>query len=111
MEDAHMITNPLTAASNESSGHPAQSRLTLRELTYRYQVKRDTDGRPVTLGQPVMRASDAWAVVRSFLEAEAVEVLGVLCLTTKHRVICWHELSRGCLDTTTGHPRELFKVA
>lgn len=33
------------------------------------------------------------------------------CLTTTSRVICWHELSRGCLDSSLAHPRELFKVA
>ena len=45
------------------------------------------------------------------LESEAVEVFGVLCLTSKHCPIAWHALSRGTLDSTLVHPRELFKVA
>jgi DNA repair protein RadC len=35
----------------------------------------------------------------------------ILCLTTKHRVIAYHEVSRGTLDATLVHPREVFKVA
>ena len=35
----------------------------------------------------------------------------MLCLTTKHRPLAWHELSRGTLDATLVHPREVFKVA
>ncbi len=45
------------------------------------------------------------------LRDEAVEVFGILCLTTKLHVICWHEVARGCLDSTVIHPREVFKAA
>jgi len=34
-----------------------------------------------------------------------------LCVTTKHRVIAYHEVSRGTLDSTLVHPREVFKAA
>ena len=35
----------------------------------------------------------------------------MLCLTTKNRVIAYHEVSRGQLDASIVHPREVFKVA
>ena len=45
------------------------------------------------------------------LVPEAVEVAVVLCFSTKHRLLCTHELSRGSLDCTIIHPREVFKAA
>lgn len=45
------------------------------------------------------------------LAAEAVEVFGMICLTTTHRVIGYYEVSRGTLDSTAVHPREVFKAA
>ena len=83
----------------------------LRELTYRYHLKRGADGQPIRLGRHVTSPIEAWLAVRGFLQDEAVEVFGMLCLTTTYRVTCWHELSRGCLDSSLVHPREVFKVA
>ena len=38
-------------------------------------------------------------------------MFAILCVTTKHRVIAYHEVSRGTLDSTVAHPREVFKAA
>jgi DNA repair protein RadC len=35
----------------------------------------------------------------------------VLCLDTRRTVIGCHEVSRGTLDATLVHPREVFKLA
>ena len=91
--------------------HDTPNQFRLRELTYRYEIKRDLQGRPIPLGGLATCGQEAWTTVRRFLQDEAVEVFGVLCLTTKYRVICWHELSRGTLDSSLAHPRELFKAA
>jgi DNA repair protein RadC len=45
------------------------------------------------------------------LQSEPVEVFAVLLLSTKHQVIAYHEVSRGTLDTSLVHPREVFKAA
>jgi DNA repair protein RadC len=45
------------------------------------------------------------------LQDEPAEVFGILCLTTQHGVIGYHEVSRGQLDCTIVHPREVFKTA
>jgi DNA repair protein RadC len=47
----------------------------------------------------------------ALLADEPAEVFAILCLTTKYRVIAFHEVSRGILDSTLVHPREVFKAA
>jgi len=83
----------------------------LRELTVRYAVKSGIDGAPVGIGRAVSTPRECAAVLTTLLEDEPAEVFAILCLTTKHRVIAYHEVSRGTLDTTLVHPREVFKAA
>jgi len=45
------------------------------------------------------------------LADELVEVGVVLTLNTKHRLIAYHEISRGTIDTASFHPREVFRTA
>jgi DNA repair protein RadC len=78
----------------------------LRELRLVY-ASTTTAGSPLRVGRP----ADAAALLRSRLELEPVEVCLVLLLTTKHGVIGVHEVSRGTLDSTLVHPREVFKAA
>jgi DNA repair protein RadC len=59
----------------------------------------------------LVRPDAAAVIFRRLLGHEAIEVCGLLCLTTRRRVICWHEVSRGSLDKTSVHPREIFKPA
>jgi DNA repair protein RadC len=45
------------------------------------------------------------------LEDEPSEVFAILCLNTKLRVLAYHEVSRGSLDSSPAHPREVFRAA
>jgi DNA repair protein RadC len=83
----------------------------LRELIIRYSAGKDSDGQPVLIGRTVERAADAAPTLLSLLQDEAAEVFIILCLSTKRRVIGFHRVSRGTLDSTPVHPREVFKVA
>jgi DNA repair protein RadC len=83
----------------------------LRELTVRYSVKKDSEDRPVMVGHLLRNPADAAAAFMALLRDEPAEVFGILCLTTKHCVIAYHEVSRGTLDSTPVHPREVFKGA
>ncbi len=83
----------------------------LRELTVRYAVRKDGDGQPVIVGSGLHSPKDAAAAFMTTLRDEPSEVFAILCLTTKHRVIAYHEVSRGTLDATLVHPREVFKAA
>jgi len=55
--------------------------------------------------------ASAAAAFSGLLGAEAVEVCGLFCLATKMHLLAYHELSRGTLDMSCVHPREVFKVA
>lgn len=83
----------------------------LRELTVRYGVMKDSDGQPVVIGRHLSVPKDAAAAFMTTLQDEPAEVFAMICLTTKHRVIAYHEVSRGTLDATLVHPREVFKAA
>ena len=83
----------------------------LRELTVRYAVKTDTTGQPVPVGTPLTTPRDAADLLSRLLAEEASEVFAIVLLSTKHRVLAYHEVSRGTLNSTLVHPREVFKVA
>lgn len=83
----------------------------LREMTIRYRASRSPEGAPVMIGRIVRSAGDVAAALLALLENEPTEVVLVLCLSAKLRVIAYHEVSRGSLDATSAHPREVFKAA
>ena len=56
-------------------------------------------------------ARDVAAYLLPRYGAAAVEQFGVLLLNTKHRVLRTEVISKGTLDASLVHPRELFKVA
>ena len=89
--------------------HTEQMRL--RELTVRYSVKKNVDGQPVIVGRALSSPRDSAAALMAVLQDEPSEVFAILCLTTKHRIVAYHEVSRGTLDSTLVHPREVFKAA
>jgi DNA repair protein RadC len=83
----------------------------LRELTIKYAVRKDSDGQPVVVGKCLSAPNDAAAAFMAVLQDEPVEVFAMICLDTKHRVIAYHEVSRGTLDGAMVHPRDVFKAA
>ena len=83
----------------------------LRELTVRYSVKKTDAVDPVVVGRSLKSPRESAALLTRVLADEPTEVFAMLCLSTKHRVIAYHEVSRGTLDSTLVHPREVFKAA
>ncbi len=45
------------------------------------------------------------------VQEEAQEVFGILILNTKNKIVAVHEISRGTLNSSVVHPREVFKPA
>lgn len=84
---------------------------TLRELTLRYAVKQDDRGELVQVAHELKTPRDAAQLLMPLLQDEASEVFVVLLLSTRRRVLAYHEVSRGTLDGTLVHPREVFKAA
>ena len=85
--------------------------ITLCELTIRYTAMTDAVGHPLAMGLRLTSPLNAVATLMTILQDEAAEVFGMLCLSTKRDVIAYHVVSRGALDATTVHPREVFKAA
>ena len=83
----------------------------LRELTVRYTVKKDDEGRSILIGRTLSKPCDSAAVLVPILQHEPAEVFAIVCLSAKHRVLAYHEVSRGTLDSTTVHPRDVFRAA
>ena len=83
----------------------------LRELRVRYAVKKDDEGRPIMIGPALTNPRESASLLMTLLQNEPAEVFAILCLTTKHRVIAYHEVSRGTLDSALVTPREVFKAA
>ena len=57
------------------------------------------------------RPAEAASVFASLIEDEPIEICGVLFLTTKQRLLGYHEVSRGSIDCTIVSPREVFRAA
>jgi DNA repair protein RadC len=55
--------------------------------------------------------TEAASVLAQILGHEVIEVCGLLCLSTRSELIAYHELSRGTLDSTIVHPRDVFRTA
>lgn len=80
----------------------------VRELCISYGTR---DIHSTVEGTRIATPDAAAAVFAEVVGREAVEVCGLLCLSSAHDVLGYHELSRGTLDSAPVHPRELFKVA
>lgn len=64
---------------------------------------------PRKIGSP----EDAYKAITEItsIEEEAQEVFGILILNTKNKIVAVHEISRGTLNSSMVHPREVFKPA
>src|SRR5439155_23413676 len=83
----------------------------LRELTVRYEVRKDHEGQPIVVGRNLGSPKETASALMTALQDQPGEVFAILCVSTKLRVIAYHEVSRGTLDATLVHPREVFKAA
>lgn len=81
----------------------------VRELTVSYRLRRVR--RPVWPDAQIRTPQGFAAVLMSILEHEPVEVCGILCLSTRLDILAYHELSRGSLDCSIVHPRDVFRTA
>lgn len=74
----------------------------VREKTGRYEIPR-----------AIMNPENAYRAITTItsIEEEAQEVFGVLILNTKNKIVAVHEVSRGTLNSSMVHPREVFKPA
>ena len=84
----------------------------VREFVCAYRTLRNDEGQPVRL--PTKALSDpriAAATLAPLLASETVEVFAVACLSTKHRQLAWHVLSRGTRASTPVSMPDVFVPA
>jgi len=74
----------------------------VKEKVGRYEL-------PRKIGSP----EDAYNAITTLtnVQEEAQEVFGILILNTKNKIVAAHEVSRGELNSSLVHPREVFKPA
>lgn len=81
----------------------------VRELRLEYRPRPDLGRYDNRI--PLKTPREAATFLLPIFEKETVEVFLAVFLTTKHTLIGFHEVSRGTLDSTPAHPREVFKAA
>ena len=74
----------------------------VKEKVGRYEL-------PRAIGSP----EEAYNAINTItnVQEEAQEVFGILILNTKNKIVAVHEVSRGTLNSSMVHPREVFKPA
>ena len=78
---------------------------------YRYSLKRERVG-GVAEGARTSSPGDAVAFLRSIrLHEEEQECLVVLVVDARNNIRGYHEATRGLVDRSLGHPREVFRYA
>lgn len=81
----------------------------VRELKVTYRPRPDLPA--IDQRTSLKTPREAAAFLLPILEREPTEVFVAVFLTTKHTLIGFQEVSRGTLDGTLAHPREIFRAA
>ena len=80
---------------------PAFRRYQVRELVCTYRPARDASGRIVRVTSLALsNPREAVRVLSPLIADHTVEMVGVACLSTRHRLLAWHVASRGTRDST-----------
>jgi len=74
----------------------------VKEKVGRYELPRETKS-PEEAYNAITKITN--------VQGEAQEVFGILILNTKNKIVAVHEISRGTLNSSMAHPREVFKPA
>lgn len=86
--------------------------LRVREFVCAFRPLRDADGRPVAVPTLYIDCpQSAFTALGPLLAHESVEVFAVACLSTRHRVLSWHVLSRGTRAATSVSLPDVFVPA
>lgn len=84
----------------------------VREFVCAFRPLRDADGRPVAVPTLYIDCPQAaFTALGPLLAHESVEVFAVACLSTRHRVLSWHVLSRGTRSATSVSLPDVFVPA
>src|ERR1700730_10228611 len=103
---------PSIVATPESETNPPVRGHRVRELVCAYRPLRDATGRMVDIATLALSTPRIAAkTLAPLLAAEPVEVFAVACLSTRHRLLAWHVLSRGTRASTSISLPDVFVPA
>ncbi|MFJ7566472.1 DNA repair protein RadC [Herminiimonas sp. NPDC097707] len=96
-------------AGSEPGTYVMESTLVTEEdiLTMAKQLSR----RRLNKGRALTSPGDVKEHLRTLLQDYAHEIFAVLLLDTQHKIIGFHEMFRGTIDSTSVYPREVAKLA
>jgi DNA repair protein RadC len=101
-----MLNESLSPTASSPRGHR------VRELVCGYRPLRDGDGRIVDVPTVVLKdPRTAASVLAPLIADQPVEVFAVACLSTKHRLLACHVLSRGTRQSTPVSLPDVFVPA
>ena len=84
----------------------------VRELVFAYRSLRNSNGRVIDVPSVALNnPRNAAAVFSPLIADQPVEVFGVACISTRHRLLAWHVLSRGTRDSTPVSLPDVFLPA
>ena len=84
----------------------------VRELVLAYRSLRNSDGRVIDVPAVALNnPRNTAAVLGPLIADQPVEVFGVACISTRHRLLAWHVLSRGTRDSTPVSLPDVFLPA
>ena len=91
---------------------PARSRYQVRELVCTYRPARDGEGRIIRVPSLALSTPrEAVRILSPLIADQPVELVGVACLSTRHRLLAWHIASRGTRDATPVSIPDIFVPA
>ena len=84
----------------------------VRELVLAYRSLRNSDGRVIDVPAVALNnPRNTAAVLGPLIADQPVEVFGVACISTRHRLLAWHVLSRGTRDSAPVSLPDVFLPA
>src|SRR5687768_16269729 len=90
----------------------AAPRHLIRELVFAYRPLRNNEGHVIDVATLALNTPRiAAATLGPLLRHDPVEVFGVACLSTQHRLLAWHVLSRGTRSSTPVSMPDVFVPA
>src|SRR5262245_20321617 len=79
----------------------------VRELRVTYLARSDLQ---MPCEQEMTRPSLVASFLGPILNSEPVEVFVVVCLSARHRILCFREIARGAVNCVHVSPAEVFKT-
>ncbi len=99
------------AEAEELSGIPGIGPAHAARIVAALELGRRVASAPALPGVPVSGPGDVWRLIRGDVESLRHEEFHVLILNAQNVPICRRQITRGILDASLIHPREVFRAA